>query len=111
MQYLNSETRDHDISVVDLVVYVAKIPVEVNHEEVFNDVLGNALRCLVEAGLLSKALAAFRAEGRPVCVKVRLKALVPSKASKPWSRINGQRYKAFFYLSWKRATKGALSSC
>ncbi len=40
---LNSKTCDDDIGVVDLIVYVAELPVEGDCEEVFNDVLGNAL--------------------------------------------------------------------
>ncbi|MGA2885680.1 MAG: hypothetical protein ABSE80_11055, partial [Halobacteriota archaeon] len=39
----NSKTRDDNISVVDLIVYVTKIPSEDYREEVFNYVLGNTL--------------------------------------------------------------------
>jgi hypothetical protein len=39
----DSKTRDDNISVVDLIVYVTKIPSKGYREEVFNDILGNAL--------------------------------------------------------------------
>jgi hypothetical protein len=40
---LNAKTCDDNIGVIDLIVYVAKIPSEGYREEIFNDVLGNAL--------------------------------------------------------------------
>jgi len=39
----NSKTRDDNISIVDLIVYVTKIPSEGYREEVFHDILSNAL--------------------------------------------------------------------
>jgi len=40
---LNSKTCNDNISVVDLIVYVAELPVKGDREEVFNDILGNTL--------------------------------------------------------------------